>query len=55
MSKRNGAKGMKGLRYPDEFRSEAVNQNTERAQSVADVAEGKGSSSIHLPLLLLHL
>ena len=36
---------MKGMRYPDEFRSEAVKQITERGYSVADVAKNLGIST----------
>ena len=36
---------MKGMRYPDEFRSEAVKQITERGHSVADVAKNLGIST----------
>lgn len=36
---------MKGTRYPDEFRSEAVKQITERGYSVADVAKNLGIST----------
>lgn len=36
---------MKGIRYPDEFRSEAVKQITERGHSVADVAKNLGVST----------
>ncbi len=36
---------MKGMRYPDEFKSEAVKQITERGHSVADVAKNLGIST----------
>ena len=36
---------MKGMRYPDEFKSEAVRQITERGHSVADVAKNLGVST----------
>ncbi len=36
---------MKGMRYPDEFRSEAVKQITERGYSIADVAKNLGIST----------
>ena len=36
---------MKGMRYPDEFRSEAVKQITERGYSLADVAKNLGIST----------
>ena len=36
---------MKGMRYPDEFKSEAVRQITERGYSVADVAKNLGIST----------
>ena len=36
---------MKGMRYPDEFKSEAVKQITERGHSVVDVAKNLGIST----------
>ena len=36
---------MKGMRYSDEFRSEAVKQITERGYSVADIAKSLGVST----------
>jgi len=36
---------MKGKRYPEEFRQEAVKQVTERRYSVAEVAERLGTTS----------
>lgn len=36
---------MKGMRYPDEFKSEAIKQITERGYSVADVAKNLGVST----------
>ena len=36
---------MKGMRYPDEFKSQAVKQITERGYSVTDVAKNLGVST----------
>jgi transposase len=44
MSKLNGKMKMKGIRYTDKFKSEAVKQITERGYDVADVAKRLGVS-----------
>ena len=39
---------MKGIRYTDEFKSEAIKQITERGHNVADVAQRLGVSTKRL-------
>lgn len=45
MSRWNGESYMKGIRYTDEFKFEAVKQITERSHDVADIAQRLGVST----------